>query len=242
MAPLTPFDRLKDLEFASYHGSNSLLQSLPYIVPFMSDTLRSVHLQSLAGTSKLDTTSFIDNFQPLLQLNRLTEVRLNFKLLEFQFTDSDLVTVAKAWPNIVDMGFAFKNLPPIPRLETIGTVGTHCRFLEKLTIPCVLGPDTHSIFNISAPPDHPLRELRVYAMTWSLRRSSTITSSLAQAFPNLRGVHDTTCVPKCPAHREDTDSKLSCRNDLVELLWAILPPYILCTYTLYMSRYSLVFC
>ncbi|KAI1782858.1 hypothetical protein LXA43DRAFT_1068216 [Ganoderma leucocontextum] len=194
VAPPTLFHRLEDLELVSHHGSNSLLKSLQCIIPFLANTLRTIYIQSAAGTSALVTHSFIDNFRPLLNLSQLTEVRLNFRLLYFQFTDNDLVTVAKAWPSIVEMGFAFRNLAPspVPRLETIGVVATHCQFLKKITMPNVLGPDGYTFFEISAPPLHPLQEIRTHTMTWNTHESNNITSSLKQAFPDLRGAFNTT--------------------------------------------------
>lgn len=202
MAPPTTFSKLTDLELVSDHGSNSLLRTLPNIIPFLGNTLRTVYLQSLGGTSVLGTPNFVDNFRPLLQLNRLTEVRLNFQQLDFKFTDPDLITVAKAWPYVVEMAFAFRNLPgsPIPHLDTLGVVATHCQFLQRITMPYILGPLADTTFEISAPPFHPLREIRVHAMTWDTVQNRAINSSLRRAFPNLQGAPNEPYAPRCTVH------------------------------------------
>ena len=194
MAPPTSFRALEHLELVSYQAANGVISSLPHIIPVMGSTLRTVYIQSIPITSALDTPNFNNNFRPLLHLNQLTEVYLNFALLDFQFTDSDLVTAAKAWPSIIEMGFAFRNLAksPVPRLETIGVVATHCRSLREITIPYVLGPDRHTTFNISAPPNHPLREIHIHAMTWDVSQNAAITSALQRAFPSIQGVFDAT--------------------------------------------------
>ncbi|PIL33153.1 hypothetical protein GSI_04603 [Ganoderma sinense ZZ0214-1] len=212
MAPPMAFQSLEDLEIVSYHGSKGLLNSLPYVISFMAHSLRMVNLQSIAGSSALDNTSFVENFQPLLSLQQLMEVRIGFMLVDFEFTDRDLITVARAWPNIVEMAFAFSRLrtSPVPRLQTLGLVAAHCRSLKKITLPFLVGPGSGTTFEISAPPSHPLEEIRTHSMTWDKNQSGAITSRLKQAFPSLTGVFSNGSI-----------------DDEHELLWAILPPYIL---------------
>ena len=91
---------------------------------------------------------------------------------------------------MVEIGFAFRHQArsPVPRLETIVVVATHCRYLKKITVP--LGPDGYTTFNISTPASHPLEEIRIHAMTWDTRQNAAITPALRRAFPNISGVFD----------------------------------------------------
>lgn len=105
--------------------------------PHITQTLRSVEILSIAWSYHLQPLYFVESMSPLLQMPNLENVRIQLLDRHYHFHDQHLITLATAWPRLVNLALQFSVLPgdPVPRFSSLDHFNRLCASLRKLVLP-----------------------------------------------------------------------------------------------------------
>ncbi|TFK80937.1 hypothetical protein K466DRAFT_604918 [Polyporus arcularius HHB13444] len=183
-----PLPCLEAVSVSSALQRHSILNSVQDLFSCPCLSLRTVTIESSAYHRRTDHRDFIEYIRPLLLVHGMEQV--SFKLVRhvFRFTDEHLKELVKTWPLIrgLHMSFVIEDDESAPCLVSLGYIAHNCTRLRVLSLPAWETPKDCLPFSISAPPNHPLEELRAMRIQFADGGESASGDALRHAFPALR--------------------------------------------------------